>query len=219
LRTWTGTTTFRWPSEGSMSQPLHAHNALELCGERFTPGDVLPVWRYVGRWGKYGRSVFGIRRGDACEVVQRMLRHIGAGRGAFESIKREMLRLEHPADPLLHQVGEHTVGLIRAQACEPSATPLPGPPILLTLGDGKTFLAFDDLGRARGWAKRVEVVLRRRPQWAAFYGEYWPWCANQFRPRIAETGRAHGFTEMEALLDEVLERQRAEQARTPVRSR
>jgi hypothetical protein len=47
-----------------------------------------------------------------------------------------------------------------------------------------------------------------RPAWQPYYGEFWPWHANRFRPRIASTGRPHGFTEMEALLDDVLRRER-----------
>jgi hypothetical protein len=202
-----------------VSRPLRAPDVLELCGERFTTGDVLPVWHYAGPWGRYARTIFDIARDDGCEVLHRMLTRIGAGRGALESIKRDFLRLEHPGHPVLHQLGDHTLGAIRVQACESSTTPLPGPPIVVTLGDRRTFLAFDDRGRALEWAGRVEAALRRRPAWQAFYGEYWPWHANRFHPRIVATSRAHGFTEMEALLDEVLERQRAERARAAVRSR
>jgi hypothetical protein len=186
---------------------LHHGDVLELCGERFTAREVAPLWWYEGPAGSVARAVLGMERADVYDVMQRMLREIPGGRGAWQAMKREILRLERPGDPRLHTDGDHTFGLVRIQACEPANPPSPGPPVILTLGDRRTFLAFDDVERARAWARRVQKVMT--PAWQKFDAEYWPWNANRFRPRIAHTGGIHGFTEMEAALQQILARERA----------
>jgi hypothetical protein len=68
---------------------LQRSEVLELCGERFIIGDVIPPWRYEGSAGTEARAILEIQQGDASDVLQRML-----GRGAWASFRRAMLRLE-----------------------------------------------------------------------------------------------------------------------------
>jgi hypothetical protein len=185
---------------------------LELCGERFVAGDVVPVWRHANRDEHHIRSVLEIERGAAYDVMQRMLRRLTGGPGAWLSMRRETLRLERPGAPLLHRHRNHELGLARAHTCHSADATRGTEPILLCLGDGRTFLAFDDLERARAWAKRVESKLGRRPPWRAYYGEFWPWDAHRFRPGAASAGEPHGFTQMEATFENVLRRERVRTA-------
>lgn len=178
---------------------------LKLCDEEFCAGPIALVWAFDGRTASHARAVIDTHRADVLDILERVLRRVPGGRAAHGSIRREILRLEQPG-ALLHAQAFHLTGLVRPYVCstEPAPPAADCQPVILTLGDRKHYLCFNDIEYARSWARRVQHVMTEPPAWQAFLAERWSGQAAHFLPRIAITGRPHGFTELEACLEDAL---------------